>query len=225
MAYYIHWRFQYFSHFYGKIGRLNQNRHIESLLSKISYDNDEKAFRQLFDLFAGRLFQFSKSFLKNKLLAEEVVSDVFFKLWLHRSSIASHSNIKAYLFKATYNTTLNYLDEVRRKKAVSLDDIEVDLGIDRICPETDLINKELREIIDQAIESLPPRCKLIYKMAKVEQLKYKEIAETLDISVKTIDHQLTIAIQKIGEVIRQYLKENETDGNHLVLLQLFIPGK
>ncbi len=204
---------------------MDQNRHIEGLLSQISYDNNEKAFRQLFDLFAGRLFQFSKSFLKNKLLAEEVVSDVFFKVWLNRSSLAGHRNIKAYLFKATYNTTLNYLDEARRKKAISLDDVEVELGVDHICPETDLINKELKEIIEQAIESLPPRCKLIYQMAKVEQLKYKEIADLLDISVKTIDHQLTIAIRKIGEVIRQYLEENETGENHLILLQLFTPGK
>ena len=204
---------------------LGKDSYDSELLARISEGNDEKAFKQLFDLYAGRLFQFSKSFLKNKSLAEEVVSDVFFKVWLHRTSLTNRSNIKAYLFKATYNTTLNYLDDVKRKKAVSLDDIEVDLGIDRICPETDLINRELKSIIEKAIESLPPRCKLIYKMAKVEQMKYKEIAEVLDISVKTIDHQLTIAIKKIGEVIHNYLQSNENDSDYLVLLGLFVPSK
>jgi RNA polymerase sigma-70 factor (family 1) len=194
---------------------LDQKRHIKSLLLKISYDNDEKAFKQLFDLFAGRLFRFSKSFLKNEPLAEEAVSDVFFRFWLHRSSLSEHSNIKAYLFKAAYHTSLNYLNETRRKKAISLEDIDVDLGVDHICPETDLINKELKGIIEQAIDSLPPRCKLIYQMAKVEQMKYKEIAALLNISVKTIDHQLTIAVRKIGEVIRHYLQEDETGGIHV----------
>ena len=106
---------------------MQQFKHIKPILSKISYDSDEKAFKQLFDLFAGRLLQFSKSFLKNEYLAEEVVSDVFFKIWLKREELAEMENIKAYLFKATYNTTLNYLGEKQRKKAISLDDIEVDL--------------------------------------------------------------------------------------------------
>ena len=202
---------------------MEQNQNIKSLLTRISNEADEMAFKQFFDLYAGRLFQFSFSFLKNKLIAEEAVSDVFFKVWINRIDLVNIENIKAYLFKATYNTTLNYLDETSRKKAISLEDVEVDLGVDRICPETQLINKELKKIIEDAIESLPPRCKLIYKMAKVEQMKYKEIAELLGISVKTIDHQLTIAIKKIGEVIKQYLGEQGNDENFMVLFQLFIP--
>lgn len=95
---------------------------------------------------------------------------------------------------------------MKREKAISLDDLEVDLGVDLICPETELINKELKSVIEQAIEDLPPRCKMIYKLAKVEQMKYKEIGELLDISVKTINHQLSIALKKIGEVLKNYLK-------------------
>ncbi len=203
---------------------MDRNLYIRNLLLRIAHDNDEEAFKQLFDLYADRLFRFAKSFLKDKFLADEAVSDVFYKVWLHRSSLENHTTIKAYLFKATYNTSLNYLDEARRKKAVSLEDIDVDLGTE-LCPESELINKELKEIIEQAIDSLPPRCKLIYRMAKVEQMKYKEIAELLEISVKTIDHQLTIAIQKIGEVIKKYLRDNGDEGNYMILIQLFIPEK
>lgn len=197
------------------------DQHIKTLLTRIAEGDDEKAFKQFFDYYASRLFHFAMSFLKNKFLAEEAVADVFFKVWVNRSALADYENVKAYLFKATYNTSLNYLDEVRRKEAISMEDLDVDLGIDLICPETELINKELKDIIEQAIESLPPRCKLIYRMAKVEQLKYKEIADLLDISVKTIDNQLSIAIKKIGEVIRCYLQENEKDGDYLILLKLF----
>lgn len=186
---------------------MEQSQNIKQIISRISYEEDERAFKQLFELFAGRLYQFSFSFIKDRSLAEEVVSDVFFKIWLNRTELVNILNIKAYLFKATYNTSLNYLDEVKRKKALSLEDIEVDLGMNCICPETELIDKELKELIERAVENLPPRCKIIYKMAKVEQMKYREIGELLGISVKTINHQLSIALKKIGEVIKYYLKE------------------
>lgn len=204
---------------------METNQYIKQLLKRISFEEDERSFKHLFDFFAGRLYQFSFSFVKSKAVAEEVVSDVFLKVWINRSELVNIQNIKAYLFKSTYNTSLNYLDEMKRKNAVSLDDLEVDLGVDLICPETELINKELKSIIEQAIEDLPPRCKMIYKLAKVEQMKYKDIGELLDISVKTINHQLSIAIKKIGETIKSYLNEKGDSYGFMVLIQLFIPSK
>jgi len=201
---------------------LETNQNIKKLLKKISFEEDERSFKHLFDLFAGRLYQFSFSFVKSKSVAEEVVSDVFLKVWINRSELVNIQNIKAYLFKSTYNTSLNYLDEMKRKNAVSLDDLEVDLGVDLICPETELINKELKSIIEQSIEDLPPRCKMIYKLAKVEQMKYKDIGELLDISVKTINHQLSIALKKIGETIKSYLNEKGDSSGFMVLFQLFL---
>lgn len=194
---------------------------LKILLWRISHHSDEKAFREFFELFSGRLYAFAFSFLKNRQLAEEAVADVFFKVWLNRTTLEKIDNIKAYLFKATYNTSLNYLDEVRRKKALWLDDIEVDLSVDTICPETKLINKELKDKIEQAIEALPPRCKLIYQLARVEKMKYKEIAALLEISVKTIDNQLALAMKKIGEEIRLYLGEKGEGDRYMVLFQLF----
>ena len=201
---------------------METNQNIKKLLKKISFEEDERSFKRLFDLFAGRLYQFSFSFVKSKSVAEEVVSDVFLKVWINRSELVNIQNIKAYLFKSTYNTSLNYLDEMKRKNAVSLDDLEVDLGVDLICPETELINKELKSIIEQSIEDLPPRCKMIYKLAKVEQMKYKDIGELLDISVKTINHQLSIALKKIGETIKSYLNEKGDSSGFMVLFQLFL---
>ncbi len=197
---------------------------MKQLLTKIAFDNDEQAFKELFDLYATRLFQFANSFIQDKPLAEEAVSDVFLKVWINRSELITIQNIKAYLFKSTYHTALNYLSELKRKKAISLENIEVDLGVDMVCPETELINRELKQLIDDAIESLPPRCKLIYKMAKVEKLKYKEIAELLGISVKTINHQLSIALQKIGDTIKKYLEANDSNTNAGILFALFLPS-
>lgn len=217
---------QFFYHFCTNyLTNLEPTENIKQLVKRISYEDDERAFKQFFELFAGRLYQFSFSFIKNKSVAEEAVSDVFFKVWLNRTELVNIQNVKAYLFKATYNTSLNYLDEIKRKRAISLEEVEVDLGIDNICPETELINKELKELIERAIEDLPPRCKLIYKMAKVEQMKYKEIGELLEISVKTINHQLSIALKKIGAVIKSYLNEEGDGGKFMVLFGLFAPSK
>lgn len=202
---------------------MKNDPHIQELLEKIGKRSDETAFRQLFDLYTPGLLRFSYSILKKKELSEEVVSDVFFKVWVHRTKLPEIENFKAYLFTSSRNTALNYLDKEKRNRAVQLEDIEVPLQIDEICPESELISKELREAIAKAIDHLPERCKLIYSLAKVEQLRYKEIAEILDISVKTIDHQLTIAIRKIGEEIRKYLADQDPNENFTVLLQIFIP--
>lgn len=198
---------------------------IQKLLERISGNGDETALRQLFEMFTPGLLRFSFSILKNKELSEEVVSDVFFKIWVHRAKLEEIENFKAYLFTSARNTALNYLDKEKRNWAIQLEDLSVPLQINEICPETELISKELKEAIGRAIDHLPERCKLIYSLAKIEQLKYKEIAQILDISVKTIDHQLTIAIRKIGEEIQQYLGEQGSSDGFTILLHLFLPCK
>ena len=196
---------------------------IQELLEKIGGNSDEAAFRQLFDLYTPGLLRFSFSIVKKKELSEEVVSDVFFKVWIHRTKLPEIENFKAYLYTSSRNTALNYLDKEKRHRAVQLEDLEVPIQINEICPESELISKEMQEAIGKAIDRLPERCKLIYSLAKIEQLKYKEIAQILDISVKTIDHQLTIAIKKIGDEIRNFMHENEDDERTAVLLHMFIP--
>ena len=184
---------------------------------------DEAAFKELFEIYSDGLLRFVFSMLNNRELAEETVSDVFFKIWVHRDKISKIENFKAYLFTSARNMALNYVDKNKRQRVVSLEDIHVPSLINEICPESELINSELKDIIGNAIDHLPERCKLIYSMAKIDQLKYKEIAKILDISVKTIDHQLTIAIKKIGEEIHQYLGDQDSPDKFSVLLHLFLP--
>jgi DNA-directed RNA polymerase specialized sigma subunit len=109
------------------------------------------------------------------------------------------------LLLSVRNTALNYLDKEKRNKVIQLEDLSVSISIDEICPESELISKELKSAIGRAVDHLPERCKLIFSLAKIEQLKYKEIAQILDISVKTIDNQLAIAMKKIGDEILLYL--------------------
>lgn len=197
---------------------------IQNLLDKISKNSDENAFRQLFELFTHGLIRFTYAILNNKELSEEVVSDVFYKVWVIRGKLYEIENFKAYLYISSRNTALNYLNKEKRNRVIQLEDLSVPLQIDEICPESELISKELKEAIGRAIDHLPERCKLIYSLAKIEQLKYKEIAQILDISVKTIDHQLSIAIKKIGDEIKAYMEEQDSSDQFTVLIHLFLPS-
>lgn len=196
---------------------------IKYLLEEISLKGDEHAFELLFGKIADGLYRFAFSILRNKELSEEAVSDVFFKLWVHREKLADIENFKAYIFTSVRNISLNYLDKEKRDRAVLLEDITVSMPIDEICPESELITKELKLAISRAIDNLPERCKLIYSLAKIEQLKYKEIAQILDISVKTIDHQLSIAVRKISDEIQKYLGGDSDSNQFTLLLHFFLP--
>ena len=202
---------------------MRKPEYISQLLLKIAIKSDEQAFKELFNLFSARLICFSYAFSHNKELAEEVVSDVFFKIWLNRKSLDNLENFTAYIFKATKNTTLNHLGTEKRQKSKSLEGLDADYVIDYICPETSLINNEMKLIIEKAVMSLPSRCKLIFHLAKEEKMRYKEISDILGISVKTIDNQIAIAIKKISEVIKEYLENNGEIDQLPILLQLFIP--
>ena len=204
---------------------IKDETNIRNLLVLIAEKDDEIAFKHLFDLFVHGLTRFAFIILKNKELADEVVSDLFFKIWTQRKKNVGIENFKAYLFTSIRNISLNYLTKKEREKVFLLEDISVALPIDEINPESELISKELRDAISIAINHLPERCKLIYSLAKIEQLKYKEIAEILNISVKTIDHQLTIAIKKIGEEIHNYLEEKGSKEKYTTLLYLFTTKK
>ncbi|MGV8136732.1 MAG: RNA polymerase sigma-70 factor [Mangrovibacterium sp.] len=199
---------------------MSQSIHTYQLLSRIASGADETAFKELFDHYAFRLVAFANSFLRNNELSEEVVSDVFIKVWLHRETLYTIENFTAYLFKATRNTAINYLENERRVKAEQLEDLNVDFVVDRMCPETAFISKELREAIEKAIRDLPPRCQLIYHLAKDEKMKYKDISAVLGISVKTIDNQIAIAIKKIGESISEHVDNQYIQS---FLLQIFLP--
>ena len=179
---------------------------IEILQNKIATQNDQNAFGQLYIAFMPSLVQFAQSILKNKELAEEVVSDVFIKIWQNRGQLLHISNFKLYPYVSTKNTAFNYLSRHFRKEVVSLDEMSLSLSSISYNPEQMMITSEVINRINTAIAMLPPRCKLIFKLVKEDGLRYNDIAELLNISVKTIDNQMVIAIKKIGKAINFDLK-------------------
>lgn len=168
---------------------------------RISCFNDQQAYNDLFLHFYNPLHQFAFSFLKSKQLAEEVVSDVFIKIWEKRNTLDYISNLKFYLFTSTRNTALNYLKKQKGLQYVSVEEYWKELNSLVINPEDLLINTEMLHKIHRAIQSLPPKCKMIFKLTKEEGLKYKEVAILLNLSVKTVENQMAIALKRIASEI------------------------
>ena len=97
---------------------------------------------------------------------------------------------------------INRLLKDKKRRSFSLDEMEVDLSSVYLNPETMMINAEMNRRIQQAIQLLPTRCRLIFKLIKEDGLTYRETAELLELSVKTVENQMTIAFKKIGESVR-----------------------
>lgn len=178
---------------------------MQSLLHRIQYENDETAFEGFYRSQVFRLFQFAFAFVRNKELAEEIVNDVFLKLWQNRSRIDRIDNVSVYLYVAVKNTASNYL---KRGMGTPHAEPAVDHFYLSPDPEQLLVTGELRRKIEQSIDRLPPRCKLIFKLVKEDGLSCAEVAAILDISYKTVTTQLTIALKKLETLLRPSLQQH-----------------
>jgi RNA polymerase sigma-70 factor (family 1) len=163
---------------------------------------DESAFREVYLHFFKRLYQFAHAFVKSREPAEELVEDVFVRLWQQRATVTGIQNLRVYLYIAIKNSALNYLAQKARQSITEpFDHIHIGYEGAASSPEQLLITAEIHQKIQLAVEALPPRCKMIFKLVREDGLKYKEIAGILNISVNTIDAQMAIAIKRITSAI------------------------
>jgi RNA polymerase sigma-70 factor (ECF subfamily) len=160
-------------------------------------NSDEQAFAKLYQQFHKRLCSFCKSIVRSAETAEEIVEDVFVKLWCNRNTILGIEDLTVYLYVSVKNRSLNTLSRKVQELVTSPFDF-LDIEIDgKLTPYDELINVEMMGRMHKAIETLPPRCKMIFKLIREDGLKYKEVAEILNISVNTIDAQMAIAVKRI----------------------------
>ncbi len=170
---------------------------------------DQRRFRQLMELTSDELLIFAIGFLKDKETAEEIVSDVYVKIWNNRKELKNIKNLKSYLFISVKNGCLSHLRKAKLKNVVSIDEFEEFFFYPVEGPENELIEKETLNQIYNAIEKLPPKCKLAFTLAKVNGLKYKEIAEIMGVSEKTVNNHLVHAINRLSEVLAVTQKTEE----------------
>lgn len=172
------------------------------LQQRIAHHDDQQAYKLLFTALYPYLFPFAQALVKLKEPAEEVVSDVFIKVWEKRKELPKIENLKLYLYVATRHIAFNYLDKQKRKPTRPLDGFQhAELISVHLDPEQLLITAEMMALLRKAIDLLPPKCKVIFKLVKEDGLKYREVAEVLGISVKTVENQLAIALHKLGGAV------------------------
>ena len=173
---------------------------IQELQQRIALYDDQSAYKELFAHFYKSLQQFAATFVRSPQVAEEIVSDVFIKVWKKRAGLNRIRNLKLYLFISTRNGALNHL-RTQKKIVLQPDHYFVQLQSIYFNPEKLLLTAEMMNRVQKAINDLPPRCQLIFKLVKEDGLKYREVADLLHISLKTVENQMTIAIRKIGLAI------------------------
>ena len=174
---------------------------VKELANQIAL-HDGKAYEVLFCEYHPRLLQFAHSISHSREAAEEIVSDVFIKIWNKRQSLPEIENLHFYLYVSTKNQAINYLARQNREKTFSPDEVVVELRSIYYDPEQLLITAEMLRLLQHAISQLPPRCQLIFKLVKEDGLKYREVAELIGVSIKTVENQMTIALRKIDQSIQ-----------------------
>lgn len=175
--------------------RLTKDR-IDYLFSKVLRDDDYHAFEQLFHVGFNPLRSFCKKLVHVNEVAEELVSEVFFKIWNNRKAIVIASSPKSYLYTAVRNISFDHL---RKEKRYSLTNLESVLAVpcDYFDPQKRSEFSELQESVDRAIAKLPKQCRLVFQMSREQGLRYSEIAERLNLSVKTIETQMGRALKSL----------------------------
>jgi len=177
------------------------NKEANRLLEQID-NNNEAAFAQLYAMYAKRLIVFSNAILHAPEMAEEVVEDVFVKIWNKRGSLANIENISVYLYVAIKNQSLSRLsDKAHKLITAPFDDLNPAVEAINQDPHSIFITSEMLNRVNDVIETLPPRCKMIFKLIREDGLRYKEVADILNISVNTIDAQMAIAVKRICEAM------------------------
>jgi RNA polymerase sigma-70 factor (ECF subfamily) len=171
----------------------------EHILFEDIRNGDEVAFNKAFDLYYSRLCFFADKILRDFDLSRSVAQQVFVDLWIKRDKLVVTS-LQSYLYHSVQNSAL---DVLKRKKVESrylatLDKSETE-------EMKDLMEEaELADRINKAIQKLPEKCREIFLLCRFEELKYAEIAEKLNISVKTVEMQITIALKKLRKELSDY---------------------
>jgi RNA polymerase sigma-70 factor (family 1) len=165
---------------------------------------DERAFEQMFKGHYQSLCSFANSFLGDMDEAEEIVQQVFYSLWTKRESIEVNSTLKSYLFKAVHNSSLNKIKQGKVRQLYA-DDYKSHANVTTHSTTDVLQGKELEAIINDAIAELPEQCGVVFKMSRFGNLKYAEIADELNISVKTVENHMGKALRLMREKLSDYL--------------------
>lgn len=164
---------------------------------------NEAAFEQVFTTHFKRLYAYALTIVKEEMAAEEMVQNVFFKIWEKKGRIDIQTSVTAYLYKAVYHECLNYIKHKKVKTAYQHYAARQSGISENATAKLQL--SELQQKLDTALSELPEQCRTIFQMSRFEELKYQEIADKLGISVKTVENQMGKALKILRIKLADYL--------------------
>ncbi|MBN2213456.1 MAG: RNA polymerase sigma-70 factor [Bacteroidales bacterium] len=168
---------------------------------------DQKAFESVFNAYYRKLLFYAKEYVCDLEIAREFVQEAFLKLWEIRKNLNDHTNLEALLFTILRNDCLNYLKRIAAQKRYTefAQKVVYELQLNYLALKDStsevLQLEELQKVIDDAIAELPPKCREIFIMSRYNGMKYKEIADKLGISYKTVENQISEALKRIRQRI------------------------
>ena len=178
---------------------------LKEIFEKLAESPDRLIYNFFFNKYYPKLIWFALLYVKQHRAAEEVVSDVMLNIFKKRKKLAKTDNIEGYIFISVKNQSLKYLRKNKRQVYVDILESDTDLLMTTSAsPEYEYLENEFHQVVKSVIESLPPKRKLVFKMIKEDGLKYNDVAKLLDLSVKTIETHMGLALKSLHKNIEQY---------------------
>lgn len=175
---------------------------IRQLIQAMAAD-DSEAFKQFFHQLYPRFYRLAFYYVKSDVLSEELVSDVFMKLWNNRKNLPEITRLDFYFFQSVKNQAFTYLKKEAKVSVIDNDTLKSS-RIEYNQPENILIASELADKIEASISQLPDKCEMIFRLVREEGMSYKAVAELLDIAPKTVENQMHIALKKLKVTLDEY---------------------
>lgn len=164
---------------------------------------NEAAFERVFKLYFKNLHAYAYTFIKEDITAEEIVQNVFFRIWEKRDELQIDDSLKAYLYRSVHNESLNHIKHQKVKS--SFQEHYSNHAEASNDASATMIASELEIQIQKAINELPQQCRIIFQLSRFEQLKYQQIADQLNISVKTVENQMGKALKVMRLKLVEFL--------------------
>lgn len=167
----------------------------------MAVSDSQTAFKSIYLAYFQRLIRYVSFYISSEVETEEIVSDTLLAVWNNRHTLPEVTNFDSYIYAIAKNKVIDHY-RIKRIDKVELEENRIDLFIHTATtPEEDLISKEDIERLNRAINALPPKCKMAFKLIREDKLKYKDAAALLDISVKTLEEHIATAVRKLREAL------------------------
>ncbi|SES68142.1 RNA polymerase sigma-70 factor [Prevotella sp. kh1p2] len=174
---------------------------LKLLIHEMSFNASEDALKEIYIAYYSKLFDLAYYYVRSRQLAEEIVQNSFMSLWERRKGLQEVHNFDSYVYGMVRNISVSALRRQPRHEGSDIESMSSGTLKTTDTPESLYLSMELMDRLYAAINQLPERCRLVFKLVREENLKYKEVAAMLNISIKTVEAHMALAIKKMREAI------------------------